>query len=90
VNLLSHKVIIEVFLLLEDCYKHMKKIANERISRKKSKPPRLQKENSYIFDKSKGFSNDMVSFDDLKRPLISGDDDSNNHTATMIPEGLGS
>jgi hypothetical protein len=85
-QLLSHKVIYEVYLILEDCHKQLRKIVVNRMTRPSKNKPHITRAQTYDFK-----ARELSAYEELKRPLLQeGTDISGISGTQMIPEGLGS
>ena len=72
---MSHPVLYEVFLILEDSHKFIKKIMQERISQsKKATPTKVGMSFSY---NRLNNTRDISNYEELKQPLLENDDSQN-------------
>eukprot|EP00347_Sterkiella_histriomuscorum_P006843 403351220 len=94
VSLISHSVLYEVYMILDDCHKQLKKISQDRINKSQRRQPRQKTSNfgfkSFENNQSRSQARELSNYEELKQPLLEDQDGSQGISNNMIPEGLGS
>ena len=85
--MLRYKVLYEIFLILEDSQKFLRKITVERMNHASKKSNKRGTAYGRNYDYGLSQVRQLTQTEELKKPLL--EDESENVTQ-MIPEGLGS